>query len=86
MKKLELFYLPTCPHCQLAFSIIDELKKEDRYRDVEIEQHNERSEQEYADAHDYWYVPCFYIDGVKVAEGHLEKEDIQAVFEKYLAE
>ena len=33
-----------------------------------------------ADAFDYYYVPTFYVDGVKVHEGHAERADVEAVF------
>ena len=31
-------------------------------------------------AFDYYYVPCYYVDGVKVHEGHAERADVEAVF------
>jgi len=34
----------------------------------------------YADTFDYYYVPCYYVDGVKVHEGHAERADVEAVF------
>lgn len=84
MKKLEMFYLPTCSHCQLAFRYIEELKEQPEYKDIEIITHNESVEDELANARDYWFVPCFYLDDVKVAEGHMEKDDIEKVFEMAL--
>lgn len=83
MKKVELFYLPQCPHCKLAFSLIKELQQEDsKYGSVVIEMIDESREKAYAEKHDYWYVPCFYIDNVKVSEGHVEKPDVKKVLDQ----
>ena len=37
MKRITLFYLENCPFCNKARAAIDELKKQDRYKDIEIE-------------------------------------------------
>ena len=42
---------------------------------------DEDREADYAAQFDYYYVPCYYVDGVKVHEGHAEKEDVAAVFQ-----
>jgi hypothetical protein len=39
----------------------------------------ETEEKGYADAHDYYYVPTFYVGGVKIFEGSPRKDDIEAV-------
>lgn len=41
---------------------------------------DEAAEPAYADTFDYYYVPCYYVDGVKVHEGHAERADVEAVF------
>ena len=33
-----------------------------------------------ADAHDYYYVPTWYVGGEKVFEGHAEPEDVARVW------
>ena len=69
MKRITLFYLENCPFCKKAMAAIDELKKQDRYKDIEIEMIEESKQPEVADKYDYYYVPTFYIDGRKVHEG-----------------
>lgn len=82
MQKLTLFYLPECPHCKLAMRLIDELSAENpAYAAVFIERVNEREQKAVADAYDYWYVPCFFMDGKKLFEGHMEKSDVRAVLD-----
>jgi hypothetical protein len=61
---------------------MDELKKQDAYRDVEIEMIEESEEPEIADSYDYYYVPTYYVDGVKEHEGAAEFEEVEAVFRK----
>lgn len=34
---------------------------------------DERAEADYADSFDYYYVPCYYVGGEKVHEGHAER-------------
>lgn len=81
MKKVELFYLEHCPHCKKARVLLDELQKEERYAQVEIEWIEETVQKERADQHDYYYVPCFYVDGLKVKEGAVSAQDVREVLE-----
>lgn len=81
MKKVKAFYIESCPHCKKAFKIIDELKvKNPDYAKVEIEYIDENKEVNIASAHDYYYVPTFYVDDVKIHEGVPTEEKIQKVF------
>ena len=41
---------------------------------------DDAAEPDFADTFDYYYVPCYYVDGVKVHEGHAERADVEAVF------
>ncbi|MDR2145949.1 MAG: thioredoxin family protein [Tannerella sp.] len=85
MKPVKLFYLERCPFCKKAFAFIDQLKQEDsRYKDIEIETIEESVYPEIADTFDYYYVPTFYVDGKKVHEGGIFKEEVQRIFEKAL--
>lgn len=70
-----------CPHCQLALSILEKLRKEEEYKDLDIEFINEKEDPEYADQFDYYYVPTFYVDDTKVHEGHAEFEDVKKVLD-----
>ena len=82
MQELTMFYLPDCPHCRLALKLMDALKAEDpRYAAVSVRKIDERANKALADAYDYWYVPCFFLDGKKLFEGHMEKDDVRAVFD-----
>jgi thioredoxin 1 len=83
--KLTMFYLPSCPHCRLAFKFIEELRQEDtKYADIEIERIDESEQTALADSYDYYYVPCFYLGRDKLHEGHAEKSDVRRVFDKAL--
>ena len=84
MKRLTLFYLEYCPFCKKARAAIDELKKQDRYKDIEIEMIEESKQPEVADKYDYYYVPTFYIDGRKVHEGGIFPDEVKAVLEQAL--
>ena len=82
MKEILYFYLPSCPHCKLATRLIEELKAENpAYRNIPVKMIDESREKALADSYDYWYVPCFWMDGKKLYEGHAEKADVQAVLD-----
>lgn len=85
MKELTLFYLPDCPHCKLALRYLEELKREDpRFDKIPVRMINERVEKELANSYNYWYVPCFFLDGQNLHEGHAERTDVQQVLEQAL--
>lgn len=85
MKAVKLFYLKNCPFCKKALRYIDELKAENpAYTPVEIEMIEESEQPGVADAHDYYYVPTFYIDGQKVHEGGIYKDEVEALLQKAL--
>ena len=83
MKELTMFYLETCPYCKRARAYMKELCGEDaKYADIPVKMVEERQEKALADSYDYYYVPCYYIDGEKVAEGAIDKDGVKAVFDK----
>ncbi|MDR3308967.1 MAG: thioredoxin family protein [Tannerella sp.] len=82
MKHIKLFYLRDCPFCKKAFAYIDELKKQEAYKNIEIETIEESEYPEIADAYDYYYVPTFYIDGEKVHEGGIFPNEVEELFKK----
>ncbi|WP_163192386.1 thioredoxin family protein [Clostridium thermarum] len=83
MKPVTLFILHNCPYCKRALSLMEELKKEHpRYAEVPVMIIDEGMEPEIANQYDYYYVPTYYIEGVKVHEGVASKEIIQQVYEK----
>ncbi len=86
MKPVKLFYLKTCPFCKKALAFLEELKAaNEAYRAVEIEMIEEEEQAEIADTYDYYYVPTFYVDGVKVHEGRADREDVEKVLQQALA-
>ena len=83
MKKVKAFYLENCPHCRRAFKMLDELRSENpEYAEVEFEFIEESRDVKIASAHDYYLVPTFYVDGVKVHEGVPTVEKIEEVLKK----
>ena len=91
MKTVELFYMPGCPYCAKAKKAIAELKEENAaYARVPVKWINEEEETDYAEEHDYYYVPTLYFDKEKRFEAHpgdsLEriKAGIKSVFDQAL--
>ncbi|HHZ03183.1 MAG TPA: thioredoxin family protein [Tissierellia bacterium] len=83
MKKVIAFYLKNCPHCKKAFKILDELKSQKpKYSKVEIKYIEETKNPEIAGEYDYYYVPTFYVDGVKIHEGVPNYEKIEKVLQE----
>lgn len=80
MKKVTMFYLESCPHCKKAFKMIQVLKeKKPEYKNVQIEEIEESKNMKFAQTHDYYLVPTFYVDGVKIHEGVPSLDKIEAV-------
>ncbi|MFA6075770.1 MAG: thioredoxin family protein [Negativicutes bacterium] len=85
MKAIQLFILEHCPHCQKARKIIAELLVEQpEFNRVKVQMIDEEKEEKFANSFDYYYVPCFYVDGLKVYEGAVDKEVVRRVFEQAL--
>lgn len=81
MKEVILFKLANCPHCKLALKLQEELFNEHpEWREVPLRIVDEAVEVELANSYDYFYVPTYYVDGVKVHEGHAEKADVEKIF------
>ncbi len=82
MKPITYFYLQGCPHCAKADAFLRELLEENpKYKNLEIHYIDENKNPEYCDLMDYFYVPCFYVDGVNRHEGRVTKEDVQKVLD-----
>ena len=80
MKDVMMMMLPDCPYCHQADRLLAEL------RAVPIRRVDESVETALADSLDYYYVPTFYVDGVKRMEGVPSKEKVRAVLDAALAE
>ena len=84
-KHVKMMIQDTCPHCRHAFELMDELKKEHpEYNQVEIEVIDENREAGKTQGYDYWYVPTFFVDDVKVHEVVTTKEKVDRVFKEAL--
>lgn len=85
MKPVKLFYLKTCPFCKKALRYIDEAREaHPELGAIEIEMIEESEQPALADKFDYYYVPTFYVDGVKVHEGGIWPEEVVDVLRKAL--
>ncbi len=82
MKDITYFYLKGCPHCAKADRFLTELMRENPdYQKLKIHWIDENKNPEYCDLMDYFYVPCFYVDGVNKHEGRATKDDIKSVLD-----
>jgi len=86
MKHVKLFYLDHCPHCKKTKRDLDELMKDEKYSKIQIEWIEESKEKEIADQYDYYYVPCFYVDEIKMKEGALQMSDVKEVLDAALSD
>lgn len=77
---VKLFYLKTCPFCKKALRYIDEAKAaHPELVDVAIEMIEESEQPDVADQFDYYYVPTFYVNGVKVHEGGIYPDEVERI-------
>lgn len=85
MKTLRFFYLKKCPYCRQAIQWMEALRMENpAYMGLAIQWIEESEEAALADSFDYYYVPCYFLEGKKLHEGAATKEKIQAVLEEYI--
>lgn len=84
MKKIIYFYLQSCPYCKRAEKFLQGLLAQPRYSEITMEMIEESRQRDYARQFEYYYVPCFYVDGVKIHEGAADKNDIIKVLESAL--
>lgn len=80
-----MFYLENCPHCKNATKMLHELQeKYPQYKNIEIERIEESKNVSVSSTYDYYYVPTFYVAGVKIHEGIPTVEKIENVLKKAL--
>lgn len=86
MKKITLFKLKYCPYCVQALNYMHELiSANPAYASLEIEIIDEGEERKRAAQFDYYYVPTFYLDAVKVHEGAVTRHQVQNILAQALA-
>jgi glutaredoxin len=86
-----LFKYPGCPYCRNAEKAIEELVAEHpEYGEIEIRRVDETAEADVAAKYDYYYTPCFFMDGTKLYEArpfdtyNKMKSKIEAMFRSVL--
>lgn len=80
-----MFITDWCPYCKRALHWMEELKQENpEYAKVDIKIIDEEREPDVAKQYDYYYVPTYYVDGVKIHEGVPSKEIVQNIYEQAL--
>ena len=85
MKEVKMFMFEDCPHCKKAQELIEALKEKcNEYAQIKILSVDEKKDPQIADAYDYYYVPAFFVDEVKVHEGVPSEEKIRIVLDKAL--
>ncbi len=85
MKEVKMFMFEGCPHCKKAQELIEALKEKcNEYAQIKILSVDEKKDPQIADAYDYYYVPAFFVDEVKVHEGVPSEEKIRIVLDKAL--
>ncbi|MHC1760948.1 MAG: thioredoxin family protein [Negativicutes bacterium] len=86
MKPIVMIILEKCPHCRNARRWMAELKEEyPQYQTLPIEMIDEQLHPEVTKTYGYYYVPTYYVEGVKVHEGVPTKEIVREVFELAMA-
>ena len=80
-----MFTMEGCPYCRQALKWMDELMQQyPEYNDVPLTLIDETKQPDVANQWDYYYVPTFYLDGVKVHEGGIYKNEVEALLRKAL--
>ena len=80
MKSVKLFYLRSCPYCKRALQYIADVRAaHPELAAVAIETVEESEQPEEAGRYDYYYVPTFYVGGVKVHEGGIGPGEVEKI-------
>ncbi len=80
MKQITLFILKYCGYCRRALQLIDTVKAEHaELQPVPIRIIDEGEQRELAGQYDYYFVPTFYIDSVKIHEGPVDHDKVLAI-------
>jgi len=83
MKEIMYFMMDVCPYCIKAQKWLDELMKEHpEYKNIPMKVIDERKQPGIANKYDYYLVPTFYVDGVKLHEGVATKEKVEYVLKQ----
>jgi glutaredoxin len=86
MKQVLYFYMEGCPFCRQADRWMEEtLREHPEFAAVEIRKVEERRERAFANGFDYYFVPSYYVDGVKAHEGIASKRVVESVFQRALS-
>ena len=85
MKEITYFMMDICPYCIKAQKWLDELMKEHpEYKKIPMKVIDERKQPAIANKYDYYLVPTFYVDGVKLHEGVATREKVEYVLKQAL--
>ena len=85
-KEVLMMVMAGCPHCRRAFEMMETLRAANSaYQGVTVKVVDETQEPAFAETLDYYYVPTFFVDGVKVHEGRPTLEAVEAMFQAALA-
>ena len=85
MSELQVFILKNCPYCRKALVYLEELQQEEKFKDIKIKFIDEAIEKDLANSYDYYYVPSFFFNDVKLAEGAVDLNDVRKVLDKVLS-
>ena len=83
MKPVIMFVTEWCPYCKKALAWNEDiLKQNPEYSNIEIKIIDEELQPDIAKQYTYYYVPTYYVDGIKVHEGVASKDIVNKIFEK----
>ena len=68
LKKVLAFRIEGCPYCAQAMRAVKELAADEKYSSVVIDWVEENEHPEISAKYNYYYVPTFFVDGVKLYE------------------
>ncbi len=78
MAKLHLYHFEGCPACKQAKQWIAELRREKpELADVPVEMTDVHRQPDFKAPAPFYYVPTFFLEGKKVLEGEVTKEELE---------
>ncbi|HHT08467.1 MAG: glutaredoxin family protein [Christensenellales bacterium] len=83
MANITLYHFEGCPACGHAKEWMKELRAEKpELKAVEVEMVDVHKTPNFVPPEPFYYVPTFFVDGKKVLEGAVSKEEIEKVMRR----
>ncbi len=80
--QIEIFYRDNCKRSIECFKLLDELLKNDKYKNIQIKKINEVDNIKYAKNFNYFFIPAIFLNGKKYHEGAIGYYTLKSILDE----